>query len=60
MEAFSQMVERAVDGGFLSACRVGGRGGEGASVSHLLFTDDTLLQEFRGIDHFLMLLVDVV
>ena len=37
MEAFSQMIEWAVEGGFQSACRVGGRVGEEVKVSHLLF-----------------------
>ena len=43
MEALSQLVERVVVGGFLSACKVGGRCGEGVSVFHLLFVDDTLI-----------------
>ena len=43
MEALSQLVERVVVGGFLSACKVGGRGGEGVSVFNLLFADDTLI-----------------
>ena len=43
MEALSCLLKRAVCGGFLSACQVQGRGGEGVKVSHLLFTDDTLI-----------------
>ena len=37
------MIEKAVTGGFLIACLVGGRAGEGVEVSHLLFADDTLI-----------------
>ena len=43
MEALCCLVKRAVNGGFLTACKVRGRGGEGAQVSHLLFVDDTLV-----------------
>ena len=43
MEAFSWMIEKAVCVGFLTSCQVGGRGGEGVKVSHLLFADDTLI-----------------
>ena len=43
MEALSCLLQRAVNGGFLLAFKVRGQGGEGAEVSHLLFTDDTLL-----------------
>ena len=43
MEALSRLINRAVGGGFLSGCRVNGRGGDGALVSHLLFADDTLV-----------------
>ncbi|RVX19039.1 Transposon TX1 uncharacterized 149 kDa protein [Vitis vinifera] len=43
MEALSRLINRAVGGGFLSGCRVDGRGGNGALVSHLLFDDDTLV-----------------
>ena len=43
MEAFSRMIEKAVSGGFLTACQVGGRGGVGEKVSRLLFADDTLI-----------------
>ena len=35
MEALCCLVKRAVNGGFLTACKVRGRGGEGAQVSHL-------------------------
>ncbi|RVW78519.1 putative mitochondrial protein [Vitis vinifera] len=43
MEALSRLIHRAVGGGFLSGCRVNGRGRDGALVSHLLFADDTLV-----------------
>ena len=43
MEAFNRMIEKAVCGGFLTACQVRGRGGAGVKVSHLLFADDTLI-----------------
>ena len=43
MEALSCLISRAVDGGFLSSCRIGGRGREGLTISHLLNDDDTLL-----------------
>lgn len=43
MEAFSQMIEKAVMSGSLSACQVGGRGFSGEEVSNLLFVDDTLI-----------------
>ena len=43
MEAFSRLIHKAVRGGFLSGCRIKGRRGDGALVSHLLFVDDTLV-----------------
>ena len=43
MDAFSQMIGWAVNGGLLSAYSVRGRGGEGVKVSHLLFANDTLI-----------------
>ncbi|RVW78761.1 putative mitochondrial protein [Vitis vinifera] len=43
MEVLSRLIHRAVGGGFLLGCRVNGRGGDGALVSHLLFADDTLV-----------------
>ena len=43
MEALSCFLKRALDGVFLTTCKVRGRGGEGAQVSHLLFRDDTLV-----------------
>ena len=43
MEALSGLIERAVQGGFLSGCYIGRRNGKGMVVSHLLYADDTLL-----------------
>ncbi|KAJ9701144.1 hypothetical protein PVL29_006475 [Vitis rotundifolia] len=43
MEAFSSLISRAEEKGFIRGFKVMGRRGEGVSVSHLLFTDDTLL-----------------
>ncbi|RVW39225.1 LINE-1 retrotransposable element ORF2 protein [Vitis vinifera] len=43
MEVLSNLIRRAVDGGFLSGCRILGRGEEEMIVSHLLFADDTII-----------------
>ena len=43
MEVFSAFLQRAVEGGYLSGCRVKGRSEEGVLISHLLFADDTLV-----------------
>ncbi|KAJ9691389.1 hypothetical protein PVL29_013542 [Vitis rotundifolia] len=43
MEVLSTLLRRAVDGGFLSGCRLQGRGGGELTVSHLLFADDTII-----------------
>ena len=43
MEALSLLIQRAVDGNFLSGSRVAVRGGEGEVISHFLYADDTLL-----------------
>ena len=43
MEAFSSLISRAEDKGFIRGFKVMGRCGERVSVSHLLFADDTLL-----------------
>ncbi|WJZ96214.1 hypothetical protein VitviT2T_014921 [Vitis vinifera] len=48
MEALSQLLSSARNGGFISSFKVGGRGREGLIVSHLLFADDTLI--FYGVD----------
>ena len=43
MEAFSRLILRSVRRRFLSRCRIKGKSGYGALVSHLLFADDTLV-----------------
>ena len=43
IEALSCLLKRAKIGGFLLGWRVSGRDGEGVEVSHMLFTDDTLV-----------------
>ena len=43
IEAFSYLLKKVVNGCLLLACKVRGRGGERAQVSHLLFVDDTLV-----------------
>ena len=43
MEALSCLINKAVRGGFLTGCRLRGRGGSGIQVSHLLFADDTVV-----------------
>ena len=43
MEVLSTLIRRAVDGGFLSGCRLQGRGGVELIVSHLLFANDTII-----------------
>ena len=39
----SVLIRRAVDGGFLSGCRIRGRGRTEMNISHLLFADDTVV-----------------
>ncbi|RVW53855.1 LINE-1 reverse transcriptase-like [Vitis vinifera] len=43
MEVLSILIRRAVDGGFLSGCKIKGRGEEEMIVSHMLFADDTII-----------------
>ncbi|RVX06637.1 putative mitochondrial protein [Vitis vinifera] len=43
MEVLSTLFRRAGEGGFLSGCRLRGRGGVEMNVSHLLFADDTII-----------------
>ena len=43
MEVLSTLIRRAVDGGFLSGCRLQGRGGVELIVFHLLFVNDTVI-----------------
>ena len=43
MEVFSCILKRALQGGVLEGFLASGRGGEGVTVSRLLFADDTLV-----------------
>ena len=43
MEALSCLLERAVEGNFISGCKFVDRRGESLSISHLLYADDTLI-----------------
>ncbi|RVW55331.1 Transposon TX1 uncharacterized 149 kDa protein [Vitis vinifera] len=43
MEVLTTLFRRAGEGGFLSGCRLWGRGGVEMNVSHLLFADDTII-----------------
>ena len=43
MEAFSHLLNRAVDGNYLSGSEITERDGVGTIISHLLYVDDTLL-----------------
>ena len=42
MEVLSNLIRRAVEGGFLSGCRIQG-GRQPVHISHLLFADDTIV-----------------
>ena len=43
MKALSCLIIKAMEGGFLSGFKFGGREGDGLIVSHLLYADDTIL-----------------
>ena len=43
IEALSCLIAKAVEGGFLFGCSFGRREGDGLTVSHLLYADDTIL-----------------
>ena len=43
MEAFSLLVDRAAEGGFISGYKFKGRNGTERQITHLLFADDTLV-----------------
>ena len=51
MEALSRMMSRAVEGGLLSGFQVGSMDTHLVRVSHLLFTDDTLIFSDAKPDH---------
>ena len=59
--ALSYLIDRAVEGGFLSRCSICGKNGEGMIISHLLYVDDTsLLRGKSGSNDVLKLAIDVV
>ena len=43
MKAFSKLIAKAEEGGFIRGVKLEGRGGEGVQASHLLFADNTSL-----------------
>ena len=43
MEALSRLIDRAVEGGFLSGYKFAGRGGEGLVISYMLYANDMLV-----------------
>ncbi|RVW53160.1 LINE-1 reverse transcriptase-like [Vitis vinifera] len=43
MEVLSNLIRRAVEGGFLSGCRIRGGGRQPVHISHMLFADDTII-----------------
>ena len=43
MEVLSALIRKAIDGGFISGCRLRGKWGMEMNVSHLLFVDDTII-----------------
>ena len=43
MKVFSLLIDKATMGGFLSSYNIRGRNGVALNISHLLFTDDTLV-----------------
>ena len=59
VEAFSQLIKRAVRGGFLTAFHLEGRGAKGVELSHLLFAYDTLIF-CEAIDDLSLLASDVI
>jgi hypothetical protein len=60
MDAFSRMLSRAMEGGFLSGFRVDNRNNSPLEISHLLFADDTLIMcdadvdQIHNLDHILL------
>ena len=43
MEVLSILLQRAMAGGYIIGCHLRGRGDDELSISHLLFTDDTIV-----------------
>jgi hypothetical protein len=60
MDAFSRMLSRAMEGGFLSGFRVDNLNNFPLEISHLLFADDTLIMcdadvdQIHKLDHILL------
>jgi len=60
MDAFSRMLSRAMEGGFLSGFRVDNLNNSPLEISHLLFADDTLIMcdadvdQIHNLDHILL------
>ena len=48
MEVFSRLIDRAMEGNFLTGYNVSGRGEKGLVLTHLLYANDTLI--FCGAD----------
>ena len=42
MEVFGRLIDRAMEGNFLTGCNVSGRGEEGLVLTHLLYADDQI------------------
>ena len=55
MGTLSNLINRAMSKGFLSSCKVRGRGGYGVQIIHLLFVDDTLVFCEASLDHMFFL-----
>ena len=43
MEVLDVLIRRAVEGGFLSRCNIGGGSRSPLNISHLFFADDTIV-----------------
>ena len=48
MEVFNRLIDKVMEGNFLTSCNVGGRVEEGLVLTHLLYADDTII--FCGAD----------
>ncbi|RVW42085.1 Floral homeotic protein APETALA 1 A [Vitis vinifera] len=50
-ESISELQRKSNKGGFLTGCRIRGRGGDGVQITHMLLVDDTLSRECRVVSH---------